>query len=216
MNPLIGADDPEVPVWASYTDVAMNVLVVLLLYLFTQAVYSTMTETDMVLVRQEQQQMRDSVMDALPAELKNDVTVAEDGQLMRYRFADQVLFDSGDANLKDSGKTILSIMGRVFQSKALVGSSTHFSHIQVEGHTDDIRIHNGSYGSNWELSSARATSVVQYLADDAGLDPKLLSATGYSQYRPLADNDSDLARAHNRRIEVVVVYSIRSAAAIKK
>jgi chemotaxis protein MotB len=192
------------------------VLVVLLLYLFTQAVYSTMTETDMVLVRQEQQQMRDSVMDALPAELKNDVTVAEDGQLIRYRFADQVLFDSGDANLKDSGKTILSIMGRVFQSKALVGSSTHFSHIQVEGHTDDIRIHNASYGSNWELSSARATSVVQYLADDAGLDPKLLSATGYSQYRPLADNDSDLARAHNRRIEVVVVYSIRSAAAIKK
>ena len=66
----------------------MNVLVVLLLYLFTQAVYATLTETDMVRIREEQRQMRSAVMEALGPELQRDVTVAEDGQLMRYRFAD--------------------------------------------------------------------------------------------------------------------------------
>jgi chemotaxis protein MotB len=206
MKPLIGADDPEVPVWASYTDVAMNVLVVLLLYLFTQAVYATMTETDIVRIREEQRLMREAVMKALPEDLRKDVTVAEDGQLMRYRFADRVLFDSGDATLKDDGRTILRAMGEAFRSR--VGS---YSHIQVEGHTDDRPINTPAFKSNWELSSARATSVVQYLADDAQLDPKLLSATGYSQYRPLASNESDISRQRNRRIEVVVVYTLRSA-----
>lgn len=205
MRPLIGADDPEVPVWASYTDVAMNVLVVLLLYLFTQAVYATMTEADLVRIREEQRQMRVKVMEGLGPELQKDVSVAEDGQLMRYRFADRVLFDSGDATLKDSGKTILSVMGRVFNSQ-----EGTFSHIQVEGHTDDRPIHTALYKSNWELSSARATSVVQFLEDDVKLDPKLLSATGYSQYRPLALDDSERARQLNRRIEVVVVYTLRS------
>lgn len=66
MKPLMGADDPEVPVWASYTDIAMNVIVVLLLYLFTQAIYATITETDLVRIRVEQRQMRAAVMKALP------------------------------------------------------------------------------------------------------------------------------------------------------
>ncbi len=211
MKPLMGADDPEVPVWASYTDIAMNVIVVLLLYLFTQAIYATITETDLVRIRVEQRQMRAAVMKALPADLRNDVTVAEDGQLMRYRFADRVLFDSGEAVLKDSGRQVLSIMGRVFRSK--VGT---FSHIQVEGHTDDRPIHTASFDSNWELSSARATSVVRFLEDDAQLAPELLSATGYSQYRPLALGDSDHARQLNRRIEVVVVYTLRTDSAAKK
>lgn len=211
MKSLIGADDPEVPVWASYTDVAMNVLVVLLLYLFTQAVYATLTETDMVRIREEQRQMRTAVMEALGPELQKDVTVAEDGQLMRYRFADRVLFDSGDATLKGEGKEILSRMGNAFQSN--VGN---FSHIQVEGHTDDRPINTSAFKSNWELSSARATSVVQFLASTANLDPKLLSATGYSQYRPLLTEDSDFARARNRRIEVVVVYTLRTNSETKK
>jgi chemotaxis protein MotB len=205
MKPLIGADDPEVPVWASYTDVAMNVLVVLLLYLFTQAVYSTLTEADLIRIREEQRQMRATVMAALTADLQKDVTVAEDGQLMRYQFSDRVLFDSGEATLKDSGREILSAMGKAFHSK--VGT---FSQIQVEGHTDDKPIHTSLFDSNWELSSARATSVVRFLEDDAHMDPKLLSATGYSQYRPLSLEDSERARALNRRIEVVVVYTLRT------
>jgi chemotaxis protein MotB len=206
----LGADDPEVPVWASYTDVAMNVLVVLLLYLFAQAVYSTITSAQLVRVRQEQKEMEQAVMDALPPELRRDVTVAEDGQLMRYRFADQVLFDSGQARLKPSGEEILSDMARAFSTK--VGT---YSQIQVEGHTDDRPIHTAQFDSNWELSSERATSVVRFLQDRSNLDPKLMSATGYSQYRPLSPANTDRDRQLNRRIEVVLVYTLQNGRAAK-
>jgi len=122
MKPLIGADDPEVPVWASYTDVAMNVLVVLLLYLFTQAVYSTLTEADLIRIREEQRQMRATVMAALTADLQKDVTVAEDGQLMRYQFSDRVLFDSGEATLKDSGREILASLRRRLRACRIIAT----------------------------------------------------------------------------------------------
>jgi chemotaxis protein MotB len=205
MRPIIGTDDPEVPVWASYTDIAMNVLVVLLLFLFTQAVYATITSARLLEVKHQQKLMNQAVMQALPEEMHKDVTVVEDGQLMRYRFADRVLFDSGEAVLKDTGKDILSIMGGVFRFKA--GT---YARIQVEGHTDDRPIHTTQFDSNWELSSARATSVVRFLEDGSKLNPKSLSATGYAQYRPLALGDNDHDRQSNRRIEVVVVYTLQS------
>lgn len=205
MRPTLGIDDPEVPVWASYTDIAMNVLVVLLLYLFAQAVYSTITSAQLVRVRQEQKEMEQAVMDELPPELRKDVTVAEDGQLMRYRFADRVLFDSGEAKLKPTGEEILSHMARAFSTK--VGT---YSQIQVEGHTDDLPIHTAEFDSNWELSSERATSVVRFLQDNGNLDPRQMSATGYSQYRPLSQSNTDRDRQLNRRIEVVLVYTLQS------
>ena len=61
------------------------------------------------------------------------------------------------------------------------------------------------YPTNWELSVGRATQVVRYLQEAGGLDPKLLSATGYSEYQPLALNDTDEGKAKNRRIEIVLL-----------
>ena len=203
MKAVLSYDDPEVPVWASYTDVAMNVLVVLLFYLFTQAALAMMTSADLIRIRAEQKKLRDAVLESVPAGLRSDVTVVEDGQLLRYRFADRVLFDSGQAILKQSGQEILAAMGRAF--RANIGS---FSRIQVEGHTDDRPIHTRDFPSNWELSSARSTSVVRFLEDQSALDPKLLSATGYSQYHPVVPNDQGgHGQERNRRIEVVVVYT---------
>jgi chemotaxis protein MotB len=201
MKPVLQYDDPEVPVWASYTDVAINVLVVLLLYLFTQATLATLRGADLLRVREEQKKLRDAVFSSVPEQLRSYVTVVEDGQLLRYRFADRVLFTSGSDILMDSGQEILGHMGRAFQAHA--GS---FSSIQVEGHTDDRPIRTAKFHSNWELSSARATSVVRFL-EGSGIEPTLLSATGYSEYHPVAANDSESARDRNRRIEVVVVYT---------
>ncbi len=61
------------------------------------------------------------------------------------------------------------------------------------------------FPTNWELSTARATQVVKYLQEDGGLDPALLSATGYSEYQPVAPNDTDEGRRKNRRIEIVLL-----------
>jgi len=77
--------------------------------------------------------------------------------------------------------------------------------IRVEGHTDDVPIHTPQFASNWELSTARATTVVQYLIEAGGLDPARLGAAGYAEYRPRLANDSADARARNRRVDIVVL-----------
>lgn len=77
--------------------------------------------------------------------------------------------------------------------------------IRVEGHTDDVPIHTPQFASNWELSTARATTVVQYLIEAGGLDPARLGAAGYAEYRPRLSNDSADSRARNRRVDIVVL-----------
>ena len=77
--------------------------------------------------------------------------------------------------------------------------------IRVEGHTDDVPIHNAAFASNWELSTARATEVVQFLVMKCGLAANRLSAAGFGEFRPLTPNDSDAARAKNRRVELIVL-----------
>lgn len=83
--------------------------------------------------------------------------------------------------------------------------SGHGLEIRVEGHSDDQPIHNAQFNSNWELSTARAMAVLLYLVDDAGFDPTKISASGYGQYRPVADNSSPEGRRMNRRVDLVVV-----------
>jgi chemotaxis protein MotB len=77
--------------------------------------------------------------------------------------------------------------------------------IRVEGHTDDAPIRTPLFGSNWELSTARATRVVQLLVEQGGLDPARLSAAGYAEYHPRVSNSSAEARARNRRVDIVVL-----------
>ena len=104
-----------------------------------------------------------------------------------------VLFDSGYADLKPEAVSILS--GVADALKGLKGE------IFVEGHTDSVPIVSGDYATNWDLSSARANAVVK-LFIDAGFDPKLMTGSGYGEYRPVAPNDTRENRSRNRRIEI--------------
>jgi chemotaxis protein MotB len=158
----------------------------------------------MLEIRQRQTTLRQAVQNAIPATMQRGVTITEDGNLQRYTFADWILFDTGKADLKPSGVTVLGAIGQAFQEH--VGT---FVQIQIEGHTDDRPI-KFPFPSNWELSSARATSVVRFLEEQTGLDPALLSATGYAQYHPVDTQPNDEGRARNRRIELVVVYSVQN------
>jgi chemotaxis protein MotB len=78
--------------------------------------------------------------------------------------------------------------------------------IRVEGHTDDVPIHNNKFDSNWELSTARSLSVVKLLAHHTGMGPENMSAVGYGEHRPLVPNTSAASRSENRRIEIFVDY----------
>lgn len=127
--------------------------------------------------------------------LENQVSVGVVQGEVHLRIRDNILFESGLARLSDEGLALLNAL-----MPALAGTA---SRISVEGHTDSTPIHTLRYPSNWELSSARATAVVRYLAVQ-GLDPNRLRAIGHADTRPVASNETPEGRAANRRVDLVV------------
>jgi chemotaxis protein MotB len=107
------------------------------------------------------------------------------------------LFESGQATLKPEALTVLDRIAKEIMNLP--------NQIRVEGHTDDRPITTTRFPSNWELSSARATSVVRYLIEKHGFLPERLSALGFGEFRPLATNTSEENRAKNRRVDIVVL-----------
>ena len=106
-------------------------------------------------------------------------------------------FNSGQAVLLSDGQSTLTRIAHVLNEKGF--------QIRVEGHTDNKAIHTNQFKSNWELSTARATEVVSLLVEQHGFDPREISAAGYSQFRPLASNDTEEGRKTNRRVDLVIV-----------
>ena len=146
-----------------------------------------------------------SMQDELVSELEQEIA---DGQIqvrrlrgqLRVDMVDEILFDSGEATLKEEGQTVLKKIASVLVTANRV--------IQVQGHTDNVPIKGRlaeHFPTNWELSAARAVNVVRFLQEEAGLDPQSLSATGLSEYRPRATNDTNEGRQKNRRIEILLV-----------
>jgi chemotaxis protein MotB len=122
--------------------------------------------------------------------------VAQRGLVVRL-LTDDVLFSSGDAALKPGARPILVAIAR------LLGAEVNRPTV-VEGHTDNVPIESAQYPSNWELSTARATSVVRFLIAH-GARSWRLSAAGYASTRPVASNRTDAGRHRNRRVEIVVL-----------
>jgi chemotaxis protein MotB len=81
-----------------------------------------------------------------------------------------------------------------------------FGHsLRIEGHTDDVPIRTRAFQSNWELSTARASTVIRFLIERVAFDPRRLSAAGYGEFHPRVANDSPANRARNRRVDIVIV-----------
>jgi chemotaxis protein MotB len=143
--------------------------------------------------------------DALVADLNQEV---QKGQLQVRRYkdmltvdvAEQLFFDSGRAALKETGKEVLKKVAdamKSYEDKA----------IRIVGHTDNVPITKGLqkvFPSNWELSAARATTVVRFL-QESGIAPERLIATGRAEYAPVAPNDTLEGRQKNRRIEITLI-----------
>ncbi len=154
------------------------------------------------LQRQERQQLSDT-MSALQNKLRKEISDKQAKLEMTDKglvitFLDQVLFDSGKAEIKTEGKEALDKVVNVIVAKGVK------QNIGIEGHTDNIPIKYSGWKSNWELSTARATSVLHYL-EEIGISPKRLSATGYGEYRPVDTNDTAEGRQNNRRVEIVIL-----------
>ena len=125
------------------------------------------------------------------------IEISELRDKMLVKLRDRILFGSGSAKLSGEGKRALDEVAKVF--KGLQGKN-----VIVAGYTDDVPVaKKGPFSDNWDLSTARATSVVRYL-EAKGVPPKMLGAAGFSQFRPVAPNDSAPDRAQNRRIEIAL------------
>ncbi|MEW6045932.1 MAG: OmpA family protein [Bacillota bacterium] len=126
-----------------------------------------------------------------------DVQLVPEERGLVVRMADRVLFDLGKADLRPESQRVLSVVAGVLKRIP--------NPVRVEGHTDNLPIHNERFPSNWELSTARATTVVRYFIEKHGLEPRRLSAAGYGEYHPLVPNTSAANRQKNRRVDVVIL-----------
>ena len=136
------------------------------------------------------------------------ISIKRRGNELVVDVAEQILFDSGQAELNEGGHRVLDELGKSLL--ALRGYT-----IQVGGHTDNARVTNPQtqqkFATNWELSAARATDVVRYLEEHGKIPGERLVAAGFSQYRPGASNATAEGRKKNRRIELVLLHNGGSA-----
>ncbi len=134
--------------------------------------------------------------------LAAEVSVSLNRQGVVVSFQDVALFASGSDQLSPQARRLVDAM-----AEPMLGVPNE---VRVEGFTDNQPIHTARYPSNWELSTARATSVLEELVHGVGFPPQRLSATGYGQYRPKVPNTSPQNRQMNRRVDLVVLRSIYS------
>jgi chemotaxis protein MotB len=121
----------------------------------------------------------------------------------RFVFSSEVLFEQGAAELSDAGRGEIAKVAQILRDVADDIPDEIDWVIRVDGHTDNVPLSGlGAFANNWELSQARALSVVLYMINFLGIPPERLAANGFGQYQPLNPSDSDEARAQNRRIEL--------------
>jgi len=155
-------------------------------------------------LREQEKRELQEAMELLEKRLKREIGDKEVSLEMAERglvitFVAEVLFDSGKADVKKEANRALNKVAKVIRDKV------SDKEIGVEGHTDNEPIKHSGWKSNWELSTARATSVLHYLVDKGKLNPKMLSAIGYGEYRPIASNRTVAGRQKNRRVEIVII-----------
>jgi chemotaxis protein MotB len=127
---------------------------------------------------------------------KGLIEVRRDKRWIEVEIKSSVLFSSGNAELSAQSEPVLRQLAETLRPLGNV--------IHVEGFTDNVPISNFEYRSNWELSAARAASVV-HLFTRRGIDPQRMAAIGYGEFRPIASNDTPAGRAKNRRVVLVII-----------
>ena len=134
--------------------------------------------------------------------LDDSLEIIRDNDKITLRFDSSLLFESGKAVLKNDVKPHL---------KKLSETLPKDYDIQIEGHTDNLKINNHEFSSNWELSAFRGINVLKYLIDSCGIDSDRLSVAGYGEFRPIATNDTAEGRSQNRRVDIILFKNDKSS-----
>jgi chemotaxis protein MotB len=137
---------------------------------------------------------------ALAAEIqRHEVALRANREGLVISLREIGFFDSGSAVLRPTSEAAVKRIAQVLSAQP--------NNIRIEGHTDNVPIHNAQFASNWELSTARATEMIRLFITDYDLPPTRLSAAGYAEFHPVAGNDTVEDRAQNRRVDIVVLAS---------
>ena len=149
---------------------------------------------------EELEQARRDLEERLAKEIgENKILLERTSRGLVITMTNDILFDSGKAKLKSDAK------GALKKIASVLNETVPDRDIGVEGHTDSVPIKHSGWKSNWELSAARATSVLHYLLEQCGVKPSRLSAIGYGEFRPIDTNDTKAGRAKNRRVEIIIL-----------
>jgi chemotaxis protein MotB len=147
---------------------------------------------------QSLQEAQEAIQKALDPEIKRRevaMSMRREGLVVSLR--EMGFFDSGSATIRPGSLDAISRLSEVLKQRP--------ENLRIEGHTDNVPIHTARFSSNWELSTARATDLIQLLISNYGLPPSHLSAAGYGEFHPVASNDTPEGRAQNRRLDVVIL-----------
>jgi chemotaxis protein MotB len=131
---------------------------------------------------------------------RGEVKISELKGKLTVNVVNKILFDSGRADLKPAGIKVIRQIGDILKAAAN-------KNIQIEGHTDNVPISPalaGTFATNWELSAARAMTVLHVLQNEVGISGERLAAIGYGEYQPVASNATAAGRAQNRRIQIIL------------
>ena len=147
--------------------------------------------------KQAAEALRSKIADALKGFSSSELTVKMKNGKVYISMQESLLFPSGSAVVNPKGKEALSKVAGVLNTSSDIN-------INIEGHTDSLPIHTAKFADNWELSTARATSIAHVLIDDYTVVPAKLVASGRSQYDPIATNSTPEGRGQNRRTEIIL------------
>lgn len=201
MDLRLGREDTQGTPWSVLADLTITMVLVLVVYMVLMFLQTFRERAINSKLAQQQQQVRSQLVDSTKGrwEIRVD-SLAPDRQ--RVIFRSEVLFETCRATLKPEAEDLLRTVGRILQKDSLF-----FEAVQVEGHTDSrpINVQGGDclFPSNWELSSARATSVLTILANEGFLAGARLSAVGRGEFQPIDSTSLD----PNRRIELILLYN---------
>jgi chemotaxis protein MotB len=132
-------------------------------------------------------------------ELEATLDAKKEGGAILLRFSDNILFASGSAELRSTGRPILDGLADILRQNIAAVKL-----VRIEGHTDNVPIHNAFFDDNWDLSVARAMTVLYYYLSNSELSPDKLSAAGYGEYHPVDTNDTENGRSNNRRVDFII------------
>jgi len=145
---------------------------------------------------EQQAALKKQIEQTLAADISNgDVAVRSSPEGLVISLREVGFFDSGSAEIKASSAAAFAQLAEILRQNG--------ADIRIEGHTDNVPIHNSQFSSNWDLSTARATATIRLLIRYK-LKPERMAAAGYAEFHPIAGNDTPEGRANNRRVDIVV------------